>query len=149
MQNHTVFVVPLLPYFANVSIILLTCTESLLASLAILTHSLMFELLSLLYTPSAIRRAISLSTPSSLSNTFTTISTNSSSVYGLKLISLNLVSNGGNSLSVLLHEANTHVLSWVVLCWLCFSSDNIPDSITLRRLVWSFLFIFSSSSIIK
>jgi hypothetical protein len=36
----------------------------------------------------------------------------------LKWISLNLVSNGGSSLSTLLHEANTHVFSWVVL-W-CF-----------------------------
>jgi hypothetical protein len=45
-------------------------------SLAILTHSLMFELFSLLYTPSAFGRKISLSTSSFLSNTFT-ISTNS------------------------------------------------------------------------
>ena len=71
--NHTVLVIP--PYFANVSIIRLTRAKSFLASLDILTHSLMFELFSLLYTPSAMIRAISLSTPSSLSNTFTTIST--------------------------------------------------------------------------
>jgi hypothetical protein len=51
------------PYFANVSIILLACRESFLANLAILTHSVMFVLFNLLYTPSAIRRAIFLSTP--------------------------------------------------------------------------------------
>jgi hypothetical protein len=35
-------------------------------------------------------------------------------------------------LSVLIHEAKTHVFCWVVLCCLCFSSDSMPDSIRLR-----------------
>jgi hypothetical protein len=38
-----------------VDIILVTWAESFFANLAILTHSLMFELFSLLYTPSAIK----------------------------------------------------------------------------------------------
>src|SRR5215207_6700749 len=58
-------------------------------------------------------------------------------------MSLNLVRSGGSNLSVLLHEAKTHVFSCVVLCCLCFSSVSMPDSVRFKRLVWSFLFIFS------
>jgi hypothetical protein len=108
----------------------------------------MFELFNLLNTPSAIRGAISLSTPSSLSSTFYN---NFDKFLFCILFEMKnrKPCKKWCSLSVPLHEANTHVFSCIVLCWLCFNSDNIPDSIKLSRLIWSFLFIFSSSSTIK
>gem|GEM_PF-1940775 len=57
-------------------------------------HSQMFELFTLLNMPFAIIRAVSATTLSSLSKTFTAIFTNSFSVYDLNCMTLNLVING-------------------------------------------------------
>ena len=67
------------PYLVEMSVISLTLEKSLPASLAILTHSLIFAL-GLLNTNSAMTVATSFSIPSSRLKTCTAISTNSSKV---------------------------------------------------------------------
>ena len=79
-------------------------------NLAILIHFLMFAL-KLLNTDSAINSATSFSIFSSRFKTLTAISTNSYSVYGLRCMTVNLVSNGANNLSALLALAKTHVFN--------------------------------------
>ena len=138
----------LLPYVVSVSTIRWAFVMLLFANLAILTHSLMFALRSL-NTDSAINSATSFSMSSSLSKTLTATSTNSSLVYGLRWMTVNLVNSGANNLSASLTLAKTHVFNWVALCCLCFNSDNTPDYININRPVWSLLLIFSISSIMK